>query len=137
MLPRHSPVIIEATTVATARCEFPRTRERDRDQATSITREAAPDRNNPAEITRRTREGLKEDCEADDRFLMQARDSTTSRLHEEEVQRRSKRKTSESSGAWSTTARSSLRAAPSPSLRSFPLMRTAPRATCTQAFRPA
>src|SRR2546428_105251 len=42
--PGKSPAIMEATTVATAWWEFPRERERVRDQATSRTREEPPDR---------------------------------------------------------------------------------------------
>src|SRR5881409_3371504 len=52
-LPRKSPVIMEATTVATAWWEFPRMRERERDQATSITREAAPEKKRQPESTLR------------------------------------------------------------------------------------
>src|SRR6185436_9858124 len=52
-LPRKSPVIMDATTVATAWWEFPRMRERDLDQATSITRDAAPEKNrHPASTLR-------------------------------------------------------------------------------------
>src|SRR5262245_38874836 len=52
-LPRNRPVIIDATTVATAWCEFPSTSDSVLDQATSITREEAPEKKRQAASRRR------------------------------------------------------------------------------------